>query len=119
MFPDAGWYADYIASFRAVVVVLEPVDLREVPIRLSEPPASSFVATTVRPRWPATTIGCLRCEQVSRRQAPALRGDRWVPSLLPLRPAGAPAAFATTAAVMPAGDVGRVRACANDSSNGE
>jgi proteasome accessory factor B len=32
-FSDAGWYADYIASFGADVVVLEPVDLREAVIR--------------------------------------------------------------------------------------
>jgi proteasome accessory factor B len=32
-FSDVGWYADYIASFGADVVVLEPVDLREAVIR--------------------------------------------------------------------------------------
>src|SRR5258707_1258261 len=32
-FSDAGWYADYIASFGAAVVVVEPVDLREAVIR--------------------------------------------------------------------------------------
>ncbi len=32
-FSDTGWYADYIASFGADVVVLEPVDLREAVIR--------------------------------------------------------------------------------------
>ena len=32
-FSDAGWYADYIASFGADVVVIEPVDLREAVIR--------------------------------------------------------------------------------------
>jgi proteasome accessory factor B len=32
-FSDASWYADYIASFGADVVVLEPVDLREAVIR--------------------------------------------------------------------------------------
>jgi proteasome accessory factor B len=32
-FSDAGWYADYIASFGADVVVVEPVDLREAVIR--------------------------------------------------------------------------------------
>lgn len=32
-FSDSGWYADYIASFGADVVVLEPVDLREAVIR--------------------------------------------------------------------------------------
>jgi proteasome accessory factor B len=32
-FSDAGWYADYIASFGADVVVTEPVDLREAVIR--------------------------------------------------------------------------------------
>jgi proteasome accessory factor B len=31
-FSDAGWYADYIASFGADVVVVEPVDLREAVI---------------------------------------------------------------------------------------
>ena len=31
-FTDAGWYADYIASFGADVVVIEPVDLREAVI---------------------------------------------------------------------------------------
>jgi proteasome accessory factor B len=31
-FSDAGWYADYIASFGADVVVIEPVDLREAVI---------------------------------------------------------------------------------------
>jgi len=31
-FSDAGWYADYIASFGADVVVLEPVDLRDAVI---------------------------------------------------------------------------------------
>jgi|SRR5215472_2716552 len=32
-FSEIGWYADYIASFGADVVVLEPVDLREAVIR--------------------------------------------------------------------------------------
>jgi proteasome accessory factor B len=32
-FSEAGWYADYIASFGADVVVIEPVDLREAVIR--------------------------------------------------------------------------------------
>ena len=32
-FSDTGWYADYIASFGADVVVIEPVDLREAVIR--------------------------------------------------------------------------------------
>jgi proteasome accessory factor B len=32
-FSDAGWYADYIASFGPDVVVIEPVDLREAVIR--------------------------------------------------------------------------------------
>ncbi|MDR2987893.1 MAG: WYL domain-containing protein, partial [Nocardiopsaceae bacterium] len=32
-FSDAGWYADYIASFGSDVVVIEPVDLREAVIR--------------------------------------------------------------------------------------
>ncbi len=32
-FSDVGWYADYIASFGADVIVLEPVDLREAVIR--------------------------------------------------------------------------------------
>ncbi len=32
-FSDATWYADYIASFGADVVVVEPVDLREAVIR--------------------------------------------------------------------------------------
>ena len=32
-FSDVGWFADYIASFGADVVVLEPVDLREAVIR--------------------------------------------------------------------------------------
>lgn len=32
-FADVGWYADYIASFGADVVVVEPVDLREAVIR--------------------------------------------------------------------------------------
>src|SRR5260221_13543823 len=32
-FSDAGWDADYIASFGADVVVVEPVDLREAVIR--------------------------------------------------------------------------------------
>ncbi len=32
-FSDAGWYADYIASFGSDVVVEEPVDLREAVIR--------------------------------------------------------------------------------------
>ncbi len=32
-FSDAAWYADYIASFGADVVVIEPVDLREAVIR--------------------------------------------------------------------------------------
>ena len=32
-FSDHGWYADYLASFGADVVVLEPVDLREAVIR--------------------------------------------------------------------------------------
>ncbi len=32
-FSDVGWYADYIASFGADVVVIEPVDLREAVIR--------------------------------------------------------------------------------------
>jgi proteasome accessory factor B len=32
-FSDAGWYADYIASFGADVIVLDPVDLREAVIR--------------------------------------------------------------------------------------
>jgi proteasome accessory factor B len=32
-FSDAPWYADYIASFGADVVVIEPVDLREAVIR--------------------------------------------------------------------------------------
>lgn len=32
-FSEVGWYADYIASFGADVVVLEPVDLREAVIR--------------------------------------------------------------------------------------
>jgi proteasome accessory factor B len=32
-FSDVSWYADYIASFGADVVVLEPVDLREAVIR--------------------------------------------------------------------------------------
>ncbi|HVB43519.1 MAG TPA: WYL domain-containing protein [Streptosporangiaceae bacterium] len=32
-FSDTGWYADYIASFGADVVVLEPVDLRDAVIR--------------------------------------------------------------------------------------
>ena len=32
-FSEAGWYADYIASFGADVVVVEPVDLREAVIR--------------------------------------------------------------------------------------
>ncbi len=32
-FSDVGWYADYLASFGADVVVLEPVDLREAVIR--------------------------------------------------------------------------------------
>jgi proteasome accessory factor B len=32
-FSDAGWYADYLASFGADVVVIEPVDLREAVIR--------------------------------------------------------------------------------------
>ena len=32
-FSDASWYADYIASFGADVVVVEPVDLREAVIR--------------------------------------------------------------------------------------
>jgi proteasome accessory factor B len=32
-FSDAGWYADYIASFGSDVVVMEPVDLREAVIR--------------------------------------------------------------------------------------
>jgi len=32
-FSDAGWYADYIASFGSDVVVVEPVDLREAVIR--------------------------------------------------------------------------------------
>jgi proteasome accessory factor B len=31
-FSEAGWYADYIASFGADVVVIEPVDLREAVI---------------------------------------------------------------------------------------
>jgi proteasome accessory factor B len=31
-FSDAGWYADYIASFGSDVVVIEPVDLREAVI---------------------------------------------------------------------------------------
>jgi proteasome accessory factor B len=31
-FSDTGWYADYLASFGADVVVLEPVDLREAVI---------------------------------------------------------------------------------------
>jgi proteasome accessory factor B len=31
-FSDSGWYADYIASFGADVVVIEPVDLREAVI---------------------------------------------------------------------------------------
>ena len=32
-FSEVGWYADYIASFGADVVVIEPVDLREAVIR--------------------------------------------------------------------------------------
>ncbi len=32
-FSEAGWYADYISSFGADVVVVEPVDLREAVIR--------------------------------------------------------------------------------------
>jgi len=32
-FSDNGWYADYIASFGADVVVLEPIDLRDAVIR--------------------------------------------------------------------------------------
>ncbi|HEX9031946.1 MAG TPA: WYL domain-containing protein [Streptosporangiaceae bacterium] len=32
-FSDTGWYADYLASFGADVVVIEPVDLREAVIR--------------------------------------------------------------------------------------
>jgi len=32
-FSDPGWYADYIASFGADVIVIEPVDLREAVIR--------------------------------------------------------------------------------------
>ena len=32
-FSDVGWYADYIASFGADVVVVEPVDLRDAVIR--------------------------------------------------------------------------------------
>src|SRR5579859_7477507 len=32
-FSEAGWYADYIASFGADVVVIEPVDLREAVLR--------------------------------------------------------------------------------------
>jgi proteasome accessory factor B len=32
-FSDVGWYADYIASFGADVVALEPVDLRDAVIR--------------------------------------------------------------------------------------
>jgi proteasome accessory factor B len=32
-FSDVGWYADYIASFGADAVVLEPVDLRDAVIR--------------------------------------------------------------------------------------
>ncbi len=32
-FSEGGWYADYLASFGADVVVLEPVDLREAVIR--------------------------------------------------------------------------------------
>jgi proteasome accessory factor B len=32
-FSDPGWYADYLASFGADVVVIEPVDLREAVIR--------------------------------------------------------------------------------------
>ena len=32
-FSEAGWYADYIASFGSDVIVIEPVDLREAVIR--------------------------------------------------------------------------------------